>query len=224
MHPTGFQYTVERTITSHVASPALRAIGIRHLQERSRQTFCSILAARCLSTMETMAPYIKLAAIAEVNAATMLLYMVGGKSVAPIARPIASLATQKAVTIAATRSTAGTTISKRWRPGTRSGYGNQKSSVFGRPPARCRPDIEFPTDDVDPLEQIFLTDLLSFSSSSSSLGLSAWTSSFSARYVTRMSSKNSSFERLESCPFQSMGAPFSIDLIDVTRMVARAQL
>ena len=74
-----------------------------------------------------MSSYIMLAAIAEVNAATMLLYMVGGQSVAPIARPIASLATQKAVTIPATRSTAGTTISKRWRPETRSGMRKPRS-------------------------------------------------------------------------------------------------
>ena len=42
--------------------------------------------------------------------------------------------------------------------------------------------------------------------------------------VTRMSSKNSSLNGSKAAFFSGWGAPFSIDLIDVTRMVARAQL
>ena len=79
--------TVAAMITAHVTSPALMAIGIRHLAELSCQAFSSIWVARPLSAMKTALPYMRAAAIAGDSAP-----MTVSDTSVPVLQPIAQSA------------------------------------------------------------------------------------------------------------------------------------
>src|SRR5262249_13984840 len=114
------EMTVAAMFTPHVTSPALMAIGIRHLGEPSRQAFSSIWAARPLSPRKRALPHAGAAPIAGFSAPMALpdimFVFVSVPVLNPTAQRRAPQVTKNPIVIGATGRAGGATMSSGRRP------------------------------------------------------------------------------------------------------------